>query len=305
MATLLVLAAGMGSRYGGLKQMESVGPSGEAVLDYSVHDALRAGFRRVVFVIRRDFAEEFRRVVLARYEKSVDVELVFQDPGDLPFSPDRPFVRTKPWGTGHAIWCARNAVNESFLAVNADDFYGRSAFFLMSRYLDEIRPGECSGMGMVAYPLGKTLSDHGSVSRGICRVTADGLLERVEEHTDIVRGEGGIMGIDAGGRVCCLDGNEAVSMNFWGFTKEIFPHLEKLFVEFLQSEGVGNPKAEFYIPSAVSSIIALGAARVSVFLSNERWFGVTYREDRESVMTAVGKMVEQGMYRTPLWSQTT
>ncbi|MFZ4682348.1 MAG: nucleotidyltransferase family protein [Terrimicrobiaceae bacterium] len=297
--TLLVLAAGMGSRYGGLKQLDPVGPSGEVVLDYSVHDALWAGFEKVVFVIRRDFEEAFRETVLKRYEGHAEVDLAFQELGDLPEGYAPPAAREKPWGTGQAIWAARHVVDGPFLVVNADDFYGLEAFSIMAGFLD----GSSEGlrMGMVAYLLRNTLSDHGFVSRGICEVTTDNLLKRVEEHTGIVRRDGLIRGTDTRGIVQDLTGSEPVSMNFWGFTPEIFPHLESLFSQFLDLGGNENPKSEFYIPSAVSQIIASGAAPASVLSSSGRWFGVTYREDREAVANALSQMVKDRLYPTPLW----
>ncbi len=302
--TLVVLAAGMGSRYGGLKQLDPVGPSGEVVLDYSVHDALGAGFKKVVFVIRRDFEEEFRRAVVSRYEKTTDVGIVYQDLKDLPKPHVCPTDREKPWGTGHAIWCARHAVHEPFLAVNADDFYGMEAFSKMAVFLKGTEDGRRLGIGMVAYPLRNTLSEHGAVSRGICELTPDNLLESVEEYTGIVRSDGRIQGSDTGGAVRDLTGSESVSMNFWGFTPEVFPLLEKLLGAFLDSGGKENPKSEFYIPSAVSEIIASGAAPASVIPSTGSWFGVTYREDREAVANNLSELIKQGLYKTPLWNET-
>ncbi|MCX6970311.1 MAG: nucleotidyltransferase [Verrucomicrobia bacterium] len=300
--TLLVLAAGMGSRYGGLKQIDPVGPSGEFVLDYSVHDALWAGFDRVVFVIRRDFEEEFRRVVISRYEKTMDVDVVYQERKDLPEPHVCPPGREKPWGTGHAIWAARRAIETPFLVVNADDFYGMEAFSRIALFLKGAGGKGGLGMGMVAYPLRNTLSEHGAVSRGICDVTPDNLLKSVEEHTGIVRKDGHIEGTDTSGAVRALTGSEPVSMNFWAFTPEVFSQLEKCLCSFLDSGGKENPKSEFYIPSAVSEIIASGAAPASVIPTTGRWFGVTYREDREAVTATFSELVRQGLYKTPLWS---
>ena len=299
---LLVLAAGMGSRYGGLKQIAPVGPAGEFVLDYSVHDALWAGFDRVVFVIRRDFEEEFRRVVVSRYEKTMDVGVVYQDLDDLPKPHICPLGREKPWGTGHAIWSARGTIDSPFLVVNADDFYGMEAFSKMAVFLQGTEGGSRLRMGMVAYPLRNTLSEHGAVSRGICELTSDNLLKSVEEHTGIIRTDGRIHGTDISGALRELSGSEPASMNFWGFTPEVFSHLEDGLSSFLDSGGKENPKSEFYIPSAVSEIIASGAAPALVIPSTGRWFGVTYREDREAVATALSEMVKQGLYKTPLWN---
>jgi choline kinase len=303
--TLLVLAAGMGSRYGGLKQLDSVGPSGEVVLDYSVHDALRAGCDRIIFVIRRELEKEFRRVILSRYEKSIAVDVVYQDLQDLPEGLHCPVERIKPWGTGHAIWSARRVIQEPFLVVNADDFYGFEAFATMGAFMRETwAHSQGLQMAMVAYPLGNTLSEHGTVARGICSISSGGSLEAIEECTGIVRlDESLIEGMDTQGHIRTFTGNESVSMNFWGFTPEIFSQLGTLFAEFLSQGGAINPKSEFYIPSAVSAIIASGAVPVSVLLSNGHWFGVTYREDRAAVVAAMEKLVAQGIYPSPLWNQ--
>ncbi len=301
--TLLVLAAGMGSRYGGLKQIDPVGPSGEVVLDYSVHDALRSGFDRVVFVIRREFEREFREVVLSRYGGRVDVALVFQDMDDLPSGFALPNGRTKPWGTGHAILSARDAVDGPFLVVNADDFYGAEAFTAMKGFFDQAG-GEGLQMALVAYRLANTLSENGSVARGICRVNGDGHLASVEEHTGILREpSGAIFGINSTGEKNNLAAGDFVSMNFWGFSSDVFSHLRRLFGEFLEGGGLEDPKAEFYIPSAVSKLIASGVAKVRVLDSASRWYGVTYREDRVTVAEAVGRMVESGSYPSPLWKK--
>lgn len=301
--TLLVLAAGMGSRYGGLKQIDPVGPSGEVVLDYSVHDALRCGFDRVVFVIRREFEREFREAVLSRYEGRVDVALVFQDMDDLPSGFALPNGRTKPWGTGHAILSARDAVDGPFLVVNADDFYGAEAFTAMKGFLDQAG-GEGLQMALVAYRLANTLSENGSVARGICRVKEDGHLASVEEHTGILcEPSGVIFGINSTGEKTNLAADDFVSMNFWGFSSDVFSHLRRLFGEFLEGGGLEDPKAEFYIPSAVSKLIASGVAKVRVLDSASRWYGVTYREDRATVAEAVGRMVESGSYPSPLWKK--
>ena len=300
--TLLVLAAGMGSRYGGLKQIEPVGPSGEAVLDYSVHDAVRAGFERVVFVIRRDFEETFRASVLPRYVGVVEVALAFQDLADLPAGFVCPPEREKPWGTAHAIWAARAVVDSPFLVVNADDFYGAEAFAVMADFLKTSCDTSGLSISMVAYPLRNTLSEHGAVARGICALTPGHCLASVEEHTGLQRKATCIEGTDTQGILRGFDGSEMVSMNCWGFTPAVFPLLERLFGTFLESGGVQNPKSEFYIPTAVSEIIVSGAAPARVLCSDGRWFGVTYREDRQAVADALAKMVKAGIYPTPLCS---
>jgi NDP-sugar pyrophosphorylase family protein len=290
--TLLVLAAGMGSRYGGLKQLDPVGPKGETLLDYSVHDAIRAGFGRVVFLIRRDIEKEFREKVGARYDGKVTVGYAFQELNDLPggFSP--PAGRTKPWGTAHAVWCARDAVAENFAAINADDFYGAQTFRVMAEFLRgtdaNARPAQ---FAMAAFRLGRTLSEHGTVARGICEVGPDELLRSIEELTDIARRSDGE--IASSGRV--LREETPVSMNFWGFSPQVFPLLEKELLRFLAADG-GSDKAECYLPSAVTGMMESGAAQVRVLPTASDWFGVTYREDRERVVRSIAALTAGGDY---------
>jgi len=290
--TLLVLAAGMGSRYGGLKQLDPVGPGGETLLDYSVHDAMRAGFDRVVFLIRRDIENDFRAQIGARYEGKISLGYAFQQLDDLPGGFVPPSGRTKPWGTAHAIWCARKAIETPFVAINADDFYGAESF---RRLGDFLRTADSSAdpaqFAMAAYRLDKTLSEHGTVARGICEVSAGGLLLGVEEITDLTRRTDGA--IASGDRTFTDD--TPVSMNFWGFTPQIFALLEKSLRDFLATEG-GSEKAECYIPSAVAEMITSGAATVRVLPTSSEWFGVTYREDRPRVVESIAKLVAGGAY---------
>ena len=293
--TLLVLAAGMGSRYGGLKQMDPVGPSGETLLDYSVFDAIRSGFHRVVFVIRRDFEEAFRENVGSRFEEHVDVGYVFQQLNDMPEGFSVPEGRTKPWGTGHAIWCARSAVDSSFLAINADDFYGRGAIAAVGAFL-AAQPVEGAECCMAGYRLDTTLSVNGPVSRGVCEVNSDGLLAGIREITKIARGPDGI-----GGEGIRFLGSERVSLNCWGFTPAIFPDLEVLFSRFL-ADRADEEKSEFYIPDAVFGLVTSGKATVRVLPVESRWFGVTYREDRPSVVDSLAGLVANGEYPARLWS---
>lgn len=293
--TLLVLAAGMGSRYGGLKQMDPVGPSGETLLDYSVFDALRSGFRRVVFVIRRDFEEEFREKIGRRFEGRADVAYVFQQLNDLPGGFSVPAERSKPWGTGHAIWCARTAVGSPFLAINADDFYGRQAIGAVGSFL-AAQPADATSYCMAGYHLDTTLSDNGPVSRGVCEVGPDGIMAGIREFTKIERDADGI-----GGEGARFLGTERVSLNCWGFTPAVFPDLEASFAGFLSRRG-GEEKSEFYIPDAVFGLIASGRAAVRVLPVESQWFGVTYREDRPSVIGALAGLVADGEYPSPLWS---
>jgi hypothetical protein len=289
--TLLVLAAGMGSRYGGLKQMDPLGPQGQTILDYSVYDALRSGFSRVVFVIRRDFEEEFREKVGARFEDRADVGYVFQQLNDLPAGFAVPDGREKPWGTGHAVWCARGAVDGPFLAINADDFYGRGAIAAAGTFL-AAQPEGGTDWCMAGYRLDATLSPSGTVSRGVCKVSAGEMLEGVAEYTKIAAVEGVIADAVTGKK---FTGGESVSMNCWGFTPAVFGGLEALFTQFLDAGG-GGEKSEFYIPDAVTSLVASGAGSVRVLPVVSRWFGVTYREDRAGVVAALAELTAAGEY---------
>ncbi|MEI8313047.1 MAG: NTP transferase domain-containing protein [Verrucomicrobiota bacterium] len=295
--TLLVLAAGMGSRYGGLKQMDPVGPAGETLLDYSVHDAIRAGFSRVFFVIRRDFEEEFREKIGSRFEDRVDVGYVFQQLNDLPEGFSVPEGREKPWGTGHAIWCARSAVGSPFLAINADDFYGSSAITGVGNFLST-QALESTSYCMAGYRLAATLSPSGHVSRGVCEVSSEGELTHIREFTRIESTSLEIVDQDDGTR---FSGEERVSMNCWGFTPAVFAGLEELFAAFLAKHGTGE-KSEFYIPAAVETLIQAGKAAVRVLPVESQWFGVTYREDCPAVVSALAGLVEAGQYRSPLWA---
>jgi NDP-sugar pyrophosphorylase family protein len=294
--TLVVLAAGMGSRYGGLKQMDGVGPAGELLLDYSVFDAARSGFSRVVFVIRREFEAEFRERVGSRFEDRIEVGYAFQELNDLPEGFVVPEGRSKPWGTGHAVWCAREAVDTPFLAINADDFYGRPAIEAVGGFL--AGQGEDSTrFCMAGFRLESTLSPNGSVSRGVCRMDEEGMLVSVREHTRIERAGEGIVDA-ADGSV--FSGAERVSMNCWGFTPAVFPLLERGLVRFLEAHAL-EEKSEFYIPSAVAEMIGEGTAGVSVLPVESPWFGVTYREDREGVAAELRALAESGEYPSPLW----
>lgn len=305
--TLLVLAAGMGSRYGGLKQLDPVGPSGETVLDYAVFDAVRAGFGRVVFVIRRDFEAVFREQIGAKYAGRVAVDYVFQSLDALPSGFTPPAGREKPWGTGHAVWCARAAVTGPFAVINADDFYGADSFAQLGKFLtanaaaprgfDPMsghRPpaATVAPFAMVGFRLANTLSEHGAVSRGICAAEADGTLRSIVERTGILATEVGP------GRA--LTGDETVSMNCWGFSTALFAGLDTQFREFLTTRG-GEPKAEFYLPAAVSEQITRGAATVRVLRTESAWFGVTYREDKPRVVAAIAALVAAGKYPAKLF----
>jgi NDP-sugar pyrophosphorylase family protein len=289
---LLVLAAGMGSRYGGLKQIDPVGPSGETILDYSVYDALQAGFGRVVFVIRRDFEELFREKIGARYAGRIAVDYVFQSLDALPSGFAVPPSREKPWGTGHATWCARDALKEPFAVINADDFYGTDAFRRLANFLATASGAKAS---MVGFHLANTLSENGAVSRGVCDMAPDGSLRGVTEHTGILLAD-----VGAGRK---LAGETIVSMNCWGFTPEIFPYLDERFCTFLSTVlKVAPTKAEFYLPGAISDLIGRRELAVTVLPTSGNWFGVTYREDKPRVVAALAGLVADGKYPQKLWS---
>ena len=290
--TLVVLAAGMGSRYGGLKQVDPMGPSGETVLDYSVHDALRAGFDRVLFIIRRDFEAEFRASVGARFADRVQVDYVFQSLDALPPGHALPAGRAKPWGTGHAVWCARDALHGPFAVVNADDFYGADSFARLAAFLRAASGSDTPPRyTMVGFQLANTLSEHGAVSRGVCSVGPDGALAGIEEHTGILASEVGP------GRKYA--GATTVSMNCWGFTTAFLPQLDARWQAFLSQHGTSE-RTEFYLPFAVNELLAAGEARVQVLPTADHWFGVTYREDKPRVQAAIAGLVASGAYPTPL-----
>ena len=289
MPSLLVLAAGLGSRYGGLKQIDPVGPSGETLLDYAVFDALRAGFDRVVFVIRQDFAEAFRAQVIAKYAGRARTDVVFQSIGLLPAGCSVQADRQKPWGTGHAVWCARPVLTDSFAVINADDFYGADAFQQLARFLAGQPPG-AARFALAGFRLADTLSEHGTVARGICAVD-HGRLRSIVERTAIARAAVGA------GRE--YSGDEVVSMNCWAFTPALFPLLEARLAEFLRTRG-GEPGAEFYLPSAVSALIP-AEAEIAVLPAAGPWFGVTYREDRPRVAAALAGLVARGVYPARLF----
>lgn len=295
--TLLILAAGMGSRYGGLKQIDPVGPHGETIIDYSIYDAIRAGFGRLVFVIRKDIEQSFREVVGKRFEQRIAVDYVFQELTNLPEGFSVPPGRTKPWGTTHAILMAKDAVREPFAAINADDFYGAESYRLLARHLESGTPDYC----MMGFILRNTLSEFGSVARGICRVDGENNLTSVVELTAIVRDGGAAKNTAVDGVVTALTGEEAVSMNMWGFNPALFPQIEAQFRAFLAVHGKAE-KSECYIPSTVNDLVKAGAARVKVLRTPSSWFGVTYREDRPQVVSSIRSLINQGEYPEKLWT---
>jgi NDP-sugar pyrophosphorylase family protein len=299
--TLLVLAAGMGSRYGGLKQMDPMGPNGETVLDYSVYDAIRAGFSRVVFIIREDFADAFKKSVGARFATKIEVDYVFQKLDDLPEGFTMPEGREKPWGTTHAIRAARHNINGPFAVINADDFYGSDSYQKIASYFDKSSqsPDGKSHYAMVGYYITKTLSDHGEVNRGIC--SADGaFLKDVEEVTEIKReNDGTILGNWLNGERRTVPVDAIASMNFWGFTADIFGYLEDHFIKFLEERGL-EMKSECYIPTLVDELIRENKADCRVLETTSSWFGVTYPDDKPHVVKNIQLLVADGEYPTPL-----
>jgi UTP-glucose-1-phosphate uridylyltransferase len=292
---LVVLAAGLGSRYGGLKQLDPVGPNDETIMDYSIFDAQRAGFGKVVFVIRKDMEEAFRRGVSSKFERRIHVEYAFQELGKL--VPAVPVGRTKPWGTAHAILMAANLIHEPFAVINSDDFYGAASYRVLAEHLRS----DANAFAMAGFVLRNTLSDFGAVSRGLCQLDENGYLTGLKELKEIEREGTKIRGIDEEGLEITLTGGEAVSMNMWGFTPQVFPMLQRYFREFLSVRG-SDLNAECYIPSAVNEMIATKQAMVKVLRSGESWFGVTYREDHPRVVQHLSQMIEGGSYPRRLWA---
>lgn len=294
--TLLVMAAGMGSRYGGLKQIDPVGPGGETIIDYSIYDAMRAGFGKLVFVIRKDIEQPFKETVGARFERRIAVEYVFQELDKIPMPFRVPEGRTKPWGTTQAVLMAADAIREPFAVINADDFYGPESYRVLAEHLQS----GSEDYSMVGFVLRNTLSEFGSVARGVCRVNADGYLEKIEELTNIERDGDGAKNTAPDGAVRKLSGDEPVSMNYWGFTPRIFGQLREVFQNFLERSGA-DLKAESYVPMAVGELVAKGEARVKVLRSRDPWFGVTYREDRPRVVESIRRLIDAGTYPVTLW----
>ena len=297
--TLFVLAAGMGSRYGGLKQLDRLGPNGETIMDYSIFDAIRGGFGKLVFVIRKSFEEDFRNKILSKYENHIPCELVFQDLNDLPEGFTCPEGRQKPWGTNHAVLMGKSVIKEPFAVINADDFYGRDSFAVIGKQLSEMGDKQ-NEYCMVGYRVGNTLSESGSVARGVCETNEAGYLTGVVERTAIERIDGDIQFIDENGQKVVLEENVPVSMNMWGFTPDYFVHSEKYFVDFLK-ENIDKPKSEFFIPLVVNELITKGIATVKVLDTTAKWFGVTYAADRQGVVDKIQALVDAGEYPNKLF----
>lgn len=292
--TLFVLAAGMGSRYGGLKQLDGLGPHGETIMDYSIYDAIRSGFGKVVFVIRKDFEADFRTKILSKYENHIPVEVVFQTLDKLPEGFVCPEGRTKPWGTNHAVLMGKEVINEPFAVINADDFYGRNSFEVIAKELSQPKTGK-GDYCMVGFRVGNTMSESGSVARGVCENT-DGYLSTVVERTAIeYNDKHEITFTDENGKLQILDPNTPVSMNLWGFTPDYFEFSEKYFIDFLK-ENINTPKAEFFIPLVVKELINKGDAKVKVLDTDSKWFGVTYAADRQGVVDKFAELHANGEY---------
>ena len=300
--TLLVLAAGIGSRYGGLKQADPVGPNGELIIHYSVYDALRAGFGKVVFLIRRDIEEAFRERVGRDVERQVDVTYAFQELGNLPPGFAIPEGRVKPWGTGHAVLCCRDAVTTNFAAINADDFYGAESYRVLAGYLKSAQDTAGTHQySMVGYVLSNTLSEHGHVARGVCQVGPDGYLQAIKERLHIEPFADGVKFQEEDGSWTPVSAESVVSMNMWGFTPSFFDELAAHFPRFLAQSAANPLKAEFLLPDIVGELVQEGHTRVKVLPTPERWFGVTYQADRPRVQVAVRELIAQGKYPSRLW----
>lgn len=302
--TLVIMAAGIGSRFGGgIKQLEPVGPNGEIIMDYSIHDALEAGFNKIVFIIRKDLDKDFREIIGNRIEKIADVAYAYQELDKLPDGFTKPEGRTKPWGTGHAILVCQDIVKEPFAVINADDYYGKEAFVKIHDYLTELQPsGDKFNFCMAGFILGNTLSDNGSVTRGICEVDSEGHLLNVNETHDIIKTADGAAVMNTDGTCTPLDPQSHVSMNMWGFTPDLFPVLDEGFIDFLGSLSSGDLKKEYLIPIIADQLIKDGRARVTMLETTDKWFGVTYKEDKASVTAAIQNLIENGIYPAKLFS---
>ena len=297
--TLFVLAAGMGSRYGGLKQLDGLGPNGETIMDYSIYDAIKAGFGKVVFVIRPSFEKDFKDVVVNKFKNLIDTDIVFQEISSVPAGSTYSSEREKPWGTNHAVLMGKGAINEPFAVINADDFYGQESFAILADFLRSVE-GKKNEYCMVGYRVGNTLSESGAVSRGVCVVDENGLLKNVVERTHIEEKGGEINFVDEKGEEVSIHPNTPVSMNMWGFTPDYFDYSEAYFKEFLAENG-NKLKSEFYIPLAVNNLIVEKKVTCKVLDTPSKWFGVTYAEDRSQVVLKLNELVRKGVYPAKLF----
>lgn len=300
--TLFLLAAGMGSRYGGLKQLDGLGPNGETIMDYSIYDAIHAGFGKLVFVIRKDFEDDFRKKIISKYEDHIPCELVFQSLNDLPEGFTVPEGRTKPWGTNHAVLMGKDVINEPFAVINCDDYYGPDSFKVMGEFLSKLPEGSKNKYAMVGFRVGNTLSESGTVSRGICDTNDQHLLTSVVERTKIQRMDGEVKYLDENDVWVATPENTPVSMNFWGFTPDYFQYSLDYFKGFLSDpKNMANLKSEFFIPLLVDKVINDGTATVEVLDTTSKWFGVTYPEDRPEVVAKLKALMDAGVYPQKLF----
>lgn len=300
--TLLLLAAGMGSRYGGLKQLDGLGPNGETIMDYSIYDAIKAGFGKIVFVIRKDFEKDFKEKILSKYEGHIPAELVFQSLDSLPEGFTVPEGREKPWGTNHAVMMAKDVIKEPFCVINCDDFYNRDSFMVLGKFLAELPENAKNSYAMVGFRIGNTLSENGTVARGVCSTDENGLLTTVVERTEIMRIDGKVCYKDEQGQWVSIADNTPVSMNMWGFTPDYFEYSEAYFKEFLADEkNRTNLKAEFFIPLMVNKLVNDKTATVKVLDTTSKWFGVTYSADREGTVERIQSLVNEGVYPAKLF----
>jgi len=300
-ATLLVLAAGMGSRFGGLKQINRFGPSGETIIDYSVYDAISAGFTKVVFVIRKEFEKDYKEIISNKYLGKIEVEFAFQELDNLPEGYSTFAERVKPWGTGHAVWVAKDKIQDPFAVINADDFYGKDAFKVMADYLNQLDKDSLAQQCMVGYVLKNTLSDNGDVSRGVCEIDENSNLVSITERTEIVK-KGDAAAYIEDGVEHDLTGKEIVSMNMMGFTPAVLDKFESDFKLFMDARGT-ELKSEFYLPTVLNNLVKEGLSDVRVLETNSQWFGVTYAEDKQVVIEKLNSLIEAGEYPTELWPE--
>ena len=300
--TLLLLAAGMGSRYGGLKQLDGLGPNGETIMDYSIYDAIKAGFGKIVFVIRKDFEQEFREKVLSKYEGHIPAEVCYQALDALPEGFTVPEGREKPWGTNHAVMMAKDLIHEPFCVINCDDFYNRDSFMVIGKFLADLPDNSTNTYAMVGFRVGNTLSENGTVARGVCSKDENDLLTTVVERTEIMRVDGKVSYKDENGEWVAIEDNTPVSMNMWGFTPDYFAHSDAYFKQFLSDpKNQANPKAEFFIPLMVNELVNNGTSTVKVLDTTSKWFGVTYSADRQATVDRIQALVNEGVYPNKLF----
>ena len=300
--TLVLLAAGMGSRYGGLKQLDGLGPNGETIMDYSIYDAIKAGFGKIVFVIRKDFEQEFREKVLSKYEGHIPADVCYQSLDALPEGFTVPEGREKPWGTNHAVMMAKDLIHEPFCVINCDDFYNRDSFMVIGKFLADLPDNSTNTYAMVGFRVGNTLSENGTVARGVCSKDENDLLTTVVERTEIMRVDGKVSYKDENGEWVAIEDNTPVSMNMWGFTPDYFAHSDAYFKQFLSDpKNQANPKAEFFIPLMVNELVNNGTSTVKVLDTTSKWFGVTYSADRQATVDRIQALVNEGVYPSKLF----